>query len=226
MRGDATRVCTRMLPLASLSTKHSQVCICMLSLAPLSALLSKIMHMHAPSRTPVSYAQPCVQPTCSLSHPCQLRSARFAYACSLSHIYQLRTARYARACSLLHPCQLCAYHVCFFSFPLARLSAQLIHVCTHNLLIAHLSAPRMPGVPPQSWQYVNYRQIICGTMRTRQQPAQRQRRIGKEGNYDTCGKCGLREGLLMCDMQHCALYRVIQSFHLESIGLTEIPEGQ
>eukprot|EP00959_Pyramimonas_sp_CCMP1952_P282106 5896709-Pyramimonas_sp.AAC.2 len=51
-------------------------------------------------------------------------------------------------------------------------------------------------------------------MRTRQQPAQTQRRIGKEGNYDTCGKCGLRGDRLMCENNaHC-----IEPFHLKCIG--------
>jgi hypothetical protein len=71
-------------------------------------------------------------------------------------------------------------------------------------------------------RYLNYRQMNSGTTSTRRQPSQRQRRIGKEGNYDTCGKCGLRGDLLMCDNT----LRCIESFHLECIGLAEVPEGQ
>ena len=44
-----------------------------------------------------------------------------------------------------------------------------------------------------------------------------------EGNYDTCGKCGLRGDLLMCDNN---TPQCIESFHLECIGLAEVPEGQ
>ena len=66
--------------------------------------------------------------------------------------------------------------------------------------------------------YVDYRQMHSGNTGARKVPAQRRRRIGKEGNYDTCGKCGLRGDLLMCD--NC-----IESFHLECIGLAVVPEG-
>eukprot|EP00976_Prorocentrum_cordatum_P058348 1172540-Prorocentrum_minimum.AAC.1 len=57
-----------------------------------------------------------------------------------------------------------------------------------------------------------------GNTGARKVPAQRRWRIGKEGNYDTCGKCGLRVDLLMCD--NC-----IESFHLECVGLAVVPDG-
>eukprot|EP00976_Prorocentrum_cordatum_P072103 1180581-Prorocentrum_minimum.AAC.3 len=42
-----------------------------------------------------------------------------------------------------------------------------------------------------------------------------------EGNYNTCGKCGLRGDLLMCDNTP----QCIESFHLEEcIGLADVPE--
>ena len=136
---------------------------CMHPHAPSRILVSSAqprMHPHAPSCTPVSSAHSMCAPAGFLLHPCQLRSARYEHACSLSHLLQLRTARCAPACSLSYPVSSAhAMRACFFRFPLyARLSAQLRHVCTRSLLIAPLSAPRMPCVPPQSRQYVNYRQ--------------------------------------------------------------------
>ena len=71
-------------------------------------------------------------------------------------------------------------------------------------------------------QYVNYRQMNSGTTKTRRQPTQRQRRIGEEGSYETCGKCRRLGDLLMCDNTDTCR----EAFHLECIGLSEVPEGR
>eukprot|EP00959_Pyramimonas_sp_CCMP1952_P422245 8845280-Pyramimonas_sp.AAC.1 len=55
----ACQMCTFSLPLAALSALHSHVCT----------------RMHAPSRTPVSFAHAMCALAGSLSHSCQLRAS-------------------------------------------------------------------------------------------------------------------------------------------------------
>ncbi|KAK3256463.1 hypothetical protein CYMTET_34401 [Cymbomonas tetramitiformis] len=65
--------------------------------------------------------------------------------------------------------------------------------------------------------YTDYRQMNSGSIAMRRAPKKRERRVGKEGNYETCCKCG-QLGDLMCDF-------CMESYHLECIGSIEVPEG-